>query len=545
MEINDKKLEEKAAAVLAKAKANDSQSGPTDGENITPVSAIPHTDEKVAIPKYTSEELDQLYGFNPDEAGEDTAYAMPQTPPANSIDEPSDDEYIYVADDNAKPTQPEDETILLSNVARENMPNSPTDYQNDFLSGLMPDIQEYKKDLIINHGMTMQEATNASISRVKVKAIEADRKWAEEHPNGVILTIDKSKEDSIEFTDEERGKIFKADAIKLVMVDSQELLNIKINRCDKAKKMSQLRDITGAMSHYSVPLLDTGDYATFRGAQTSALLNAITDEDDTWLDMLEKKASVLYRYFNGSTTFSRMKRNDKGEMIPITYEDFCNWYHYADMDMGIYAIVVASAMEQTKSTYRCQNRNCNQFFDIVYNNKTMLDLSNLPEAYKVRLEVIDNIRTSYEKMITTAKKWGDDVRIKSPFSKNIFELHAPTIAEARHRVSEALSVMNEYNALNLFMLLYTNKLYIYDASTDSYLEYDVDEDPADAYTAIENIHQIDLDIINRYINENLFYQPEFKIAVECPFCKRKAVDALAINSMLFLHARASSTEIQI
>lgn len=565
--LESKNLQEKAAAVLARAKASGTEdavilSGNTGDGVVAPaapsviIAPTEDTPHVVSRPQYTEEELASMYGSNDDGASyappppQEEVYMPPVAPQPPAVTEPEkqvvgQEDEILLTSAPSSGTEPQDETIILSTVAMENMPNTPEDARQNFLDGLMPDIKKYKKELILDYGMTPEEANAAALSRVKAKAIEADRKWAEEHPNGVIVTINKEQEKNLTFSEDEKAKMLHANAIKLVVVDSTALETIRIIEDKTIKKMSHLRDISGAMSHYSVPLLSSGDFATFRGAQTSALLNAITDKDDTWMDMLEKKASVVFRYFDGATVHSKLKLNDKGEEIPITYEDFCNWFHYGDLDIALYAIVVASSMEQTKSTYRCQNRECNQFFDITYNNKSMLDLSNLPEVYKNRISEIDDNRNSMEKLGLVVEKCGQYTRVMSPFSKNIFELHSPTIADARARVAGALAVMDQYNALNLFLLLYAKKIYFYDAASDAYIPpFDTDEDPAEAYKAIENLHQVDLDLINMWINENLFYQPEFKLSVTCPHCKRSAVDNLSVNSMLFLLARASSTEIQ-
>ena len=436
----------------------------------------------------------------------------------------------------------ENDLVVITNVVRQNMNHMPIPEQNDFLAKLRPDLEEYKRGLILNYGMTPEEAGQAMQARAKAKAIDEDRKWAEAHPNGVVVSIDASaKETVVNGLDEAtRAKMVEATAVKLVVLDTMELAHLPVKPKDKRLPMSRIRDISGSLSHYSVPLLELGDYVTFNGVQSGALINATVDpKTDDWLDMLDKRASVLYKAFRGGTCHSRT--NPDG--TEMSYDDFCNWYKYNDVDLGIYALVTASAMEVSTSNYICQNKNCGRPFEIKYNNKTLLDLSEIPDRYKQRLTEIDEFRSSPQKLSELIEKYDMGHRIQSPITYNVFEIHSPTIAQARKRVESCLDLMTDDNSINIFMLLYVSKLFIYDPEEQNYQEIDVDEDPREAFMAMDALHQVDLEIVSKFL-EDRNYTPRFRIKVSCPHCKREAVDNLNINNLLFLQARASLTEIR-
>ena len=77
----------------------------------------------------------------------------------------------------------------------------------------------------------------------------------------------------------------------------------------------------------------------------------------------------------------------------MTYDEFCNWFKFTDLNIALYAIAVASSMEDCETMYVCQNQQCRRTFNISYNVKTLLDLSRIPDTFKTRLKEIDEHRS--------------------------------------------------------------------------------------------------------------------------------------------------------
>lgn len=562
VEMNNQDLEARAAAALERAKIQPAE-GVDNSALVSrvPVSdpvqkiernEIPHTSQipkEMVTPQVPIPEKNSFYAPPPsaEEMAANGAVTADQVAPV-AIPVDDDEEAIFSGSNvHTAPVTEDDETVIITSAGKEQLKGMPDSEQNAFLEGILPEITQYKKELILNYGMTPAEATTAAQNRMKNKAIEAKKSWDEAHPDGVIVTIDKTQEEQLSLSEDDRRKMQVAKALKLVVVESQELETLKVKPANSVITMSNIRDICGSLSQYSVPLLEFGDYATFSGAQTGALANATANDDDDFVDIIEKKATLLYQYFQKGTLMSRKvdRTDEKGKITKddMSYEEFCNWYRYDDMDMGIYAIVTASAMEVSESTYTCQNKECGKTFNISYNNKTLLDLSHIPDEYKTRLNEIDEARSSLERMHILHDKYAQNMRVKSPFSKNVYEMGSPSIADARHRLDVCMEQLNGSNLIDMILLLYIDTLYVFDQNAGDYAAISVRDDPQTGFEAICRLHQIDLELLYKYIQEHK-YNATFKIKTKCPHCGREATDLLNADGMIFLHARASLTEIQ-
>lgn len=547
-ELNET-LERKALEALERAKeekANEEKEAPR-----TPVvdTSTPIVDQKVFDQK--KEETEQVHIS---QSAPEVEYDVIPAPPTDAemaakgkavASKMTDDDPVIISGskETTPKATPEDETVILTGIAKENMPNVPADAQNAFIGQLLPEIAEYKKKLILKAGMTPEEAATAAKNRAKKKSVEHNQEYQQEHPEAVILEIDKSKEDDVQkiLDEDTKAKIVTARAIKLMVVENKDLETIQVKPKDKKLSVGHLRDISESLSHYSVPLLGFGDYATFIGAQSGLLAAAISEENEHVLVTLQKKAELLYRQFRGGTYQGRTKLNDKGEVIPMTFEEFCNWYRFDDVVMGLYAIVVASSMEETESSIDCPS--CRRQFNIKYNNKALLDLSGVSDTLKKRVTDIDEARVSREAMEKIHEECSVNHRFKSPFTENIYELGNPTIAEARKRFVEINNAKEDFEmtgkASDLF--LYVNKIWIKDNDGEYYL-VDGTEDPVELAQALPELHEVDIQLLWNWFNE-MHDSPAFKIHTKCPYCGREATDLLSPDEMLFLQARASLVEI--
>ena len=455
------------------------------------------------------------------------------------------DDTVILSNSNASTPKitKEDEAVILTGIAKENMPNVPADHQNLFISKLLPEVDEYRKSLILNMGMTPAEAMQAAQNRVRNKAVQENQDYQQAHPEAVVLTIDKSKEEKVDqiLDEDTKSKLITSRAIKLMVVENKDLESIQVKPRDKSLNVGHLRDISESLSHYSVPLLAFGDYATFIGAQSGILAAAVAEDDEPALVTLQKKAEMLYRQFRGGTYQPRTKMNDHGELVNHTFEEFCNWYQFDDITMGLYAIVVASSMEETESSINCPS--CQRQFNIKYNNKALLDMSKLPDVLKKRVTDIDDARGSIEKMKEIHEQAIASYRFKSPFTQNIYEMCSPSIAEVRKKLSELNNVNETFeifgHALDLFF--YTEKVWLKDTDGEYYL-VDALEDPVEMARVLPELHEVDVQLLWNWITQH-HDTPKFYVHSKCPYCGRTATDELTADQMLFLQARAFWTEI--
>ena len=552
MAQNPQDLTQKAAEFLERQKQQQQTEQAVAKQNDTVQQLL-----RVSVPKFSEQARDAAYGAVPsdstmEQSGAATAKAMTSEVPSefNLEAEPLPiDNKGGQLDDGAFVAEPEpvklganDETIILTSTAKSQMDKMPEDAQNDFLAGIMPQIQDYQKKLIVEEGMLPDDAKRAAESRIRRQAKEANDSYANEHPDAVVLTIDKSQEDQLDIDPDTRAKMLAARSIKLVMMESRELETLKIRELpqDKPKvKMNHIRDLAGSLSNYSVPLPSLGDYATFSGAQSYEMASCTRMDDDSYMDWIEKKATLCYKHFMRSTLKSRT--NEDGDQM--TYEEFCNWYHFDDVDMGVFAIVVASSMEETNTTYQCQVQSCHQLYPMTYNAKSLIDLSEVPDIIKARISAIDDARSYPSKMKLVQEDATGNLRFRSEFTGNIYEMYSPTIAEVRDRMERCADAMALSDLGNLTTFIYMRRIYVYDKDQDDYIEIDMIQDPEDGLEVIGMMHEIDLELCNKVVDLNK-YHPEFKIKVKCPHCKHVGVDRLNIDSLVFLHARATSVEIQ-
>lgn len=456
-----------------------------------------------------------------------------------SLGDDKDDAVIFSGSaETTQPLTPEDEAVILVGMAKDNMPNVPDDMKNSFASKLLPEIQEYKKKLIIEMGLTPAEAQTAAQNRMKKEAIGKNQAYQQEHPEAVVLQIDKTQEKDVEkiLDEDTKAKMVTSRAIKLMIVESKELETIAVKPVENTVMVDHLRDISQSLSHYSVPLISTGDYATFIGAQSGILANTTASENEDTLVTLQKKAELLYRQFRSATNQSRMVRNESGELVQMSFVDFCNWFRFDDIVMGLYAIVVASSTEETESSVDCPN--CRRSFNIKYNNKALLDMSNFSDTLKKRVEAIDEARGSSELMKHIHEECMQHTRFKSPFTSNIYEFGNPSIAEVRKRFIALRDSRDVFDmigsAADLF--LYIDKIWIKD-NDGQYFLVDGNENPILLAKTLPELHEIDIQMLWKWFNEH-HDTPAFKIHTECPYCHRSATDTISPDELLFLQARA-------
>lgn len=511
--------------------------------------------QQMAWPKFKEDAKGELHQTQAPGATVPYTGPAPQQPapqpapqPPTRVSDPMDDlggESIITGSGNAQASAPVDEfseeTIVLGEEALKALDGVEKSARERFIGAAVPEIQNYQKELVTKYGYTPDEAMQAARSRATKMALEELKKYQEEHPNGAIITIDKAAADKVEFTEEEKAKMQHAKALKLVVVESKELETLKIVPMDKRVEMSQIRSICGALAQYSVPMLSLGDYMTFRGAQSGFLASCCVSQDDTMLDAIEKKASILYSCFDGGVLTSKWKKDAPNEQI--SYDDFCNVFHYEDLDMGIYAVVTASAMENTESTYRCPNERCGHLYPIHYNQKALLDLSEIPDVCKQRIRDIDENRANLEGMRRIHEDAIMCTRLRSPVTNNVYEIGPVTIAGARALIGPNQRLIDVSTSVDLVLLLYITQTWIYDSSQGAYLPPIVTlDDPSYAFNTICTIHQADVELLAKFIHDTR-YTPKFRIKTKCPRCGREAIDDLDVDDMVFLHARGTLTEI--
>ena len=477
---------------------------------------------------------------------EETEYTPTASPVI--VDTDDDDEPVVMMGDVIAST---DNNGVVEELSEEDLNDIPFGLSDDELREIMKDMDEesfkestgriraaveaYRKSLIIDLGLTVDEATSAAIQRMKKLGTEENDNYVEEHPNLAIVKVDKTNVDNLEFTASEREKLSKVRAIKLEVVEDMSLKTLSIERIDKKNKSEVLQTIDSGLSHYSVPLPVMSDYCRFKGAQTITLIQAVKYDDATPDEIINKKASLIY---NQLAHGSNLKKFDGNGKTIMTYRDFINKFLFHDLDMALYGILVASSMETIDSQLTCSN--CNQPFTWSYNLKTLLNLDDLNDDFKDKFEDILGHKSDDEYLTKLYDENHKSVRVQSPLTHNVYELNYPTVARAINLLRLVDSKDETMLYLSAFAL-FISKLYVYNPKTEKHIEIEEDEYRLLLET-LQIIPQEEIDLIQEFLKPYI-YTPKFILHSTCSKCGQKMKNNLSIDDLVFLKARDSSTEI--
>lgn len=453
---------------------------------------------------------------------------------------------IYGLDDSTNPTKIEKEDLVTFTT------NNHVGITEEDLKSVMPDLDDeafkeasktlkvkldqYRKDLVMNYGLTVEEADKSAKIRLKREGHEINDEYLERNPKVGIVEIDKKNVDKIEFTPEEKEKLTSAKAIRLVVVEDAELKSIKIDNVPKNRKASFIKSVEGNLSKYSVPLPIMGDFVSFKGAQTIQLVSTTRYEDDKLEDMIAKKASLIYDRMINGTIFTKYDGNNN---VIMSYQDFANKFLFHDLDMAMYGILVASSMEESESTLTCSS--CRKAFQQKYNLKTLLRLDDISDDYKAIIDKIIGNKANEEILSEIHDNHIKTTRYKSPFTSNIYDVSFPTVAKSIklfNEIDQRDQTMMYLSALAIFL----ENIYLYNKESDSYMQINDDEN-ALLMETLQTLPQKDIDMLFRQIRD-MVYSPKFVLDSQCPHCGEKMRNDLEIDDLIFLKAQDLSEEIR-
>ncbi len=452
-----------------------------------------------------------------------------------------------------------------------NVKTADNEFFNEKVAKLAADMENYKKELVQKYGYTPEEAENATKNRAGRLAAEAADAYFEDHPQIAIVRIDKENADKLDFTEEEKAKISAAPTIRLVEVQKEELGTIKVRKKhEKVNLANIIQQHTCNISKYGTPLVNTCDYATFSGASTAQMLNAIYDPDDEkdMYTIISDKLAFVYEKFLGSTT--RQKYDIDGKII-MSIEDFANYLAFDDLDTCLHAIYVASSTEMIDSPFECKTDACKRFareearrkdptadvrkiegrpFNFTYNCKQTISYDGISDGLAADMDyILSNIDKS-----TTMREYCEEhrgsTRYESTFTKNIYEIEVPSCAKVLNIVSE-LDEVDEMTAYFAAFAQYLKAIYIpvNDGSGEYYCIKTEKDGPDDEDNGIVKMVEIirtlndpDIKILSKRVSECKF-NPAFRIKTKCPHCGNESEATFNITSLVF--QKALGTEVAI
>lgn len=468
-----------------------------------------------------------------------------------SIEKPStsDQPVIHGLDDfdmdeiDLSSAQPNETSSVDEGITEDELRNIMPDLDNESFilqsTSLKEELNEYKKNLIINNGLTPEEAIKAVNNRARSKGKSINDKYLEDNPTLGVVTVNKTDSDKLEFTEEEKEKLVKVKSIKLVEVEDEALKTIKVEKIQKKQKVSYLKMVEGSLSKYNVPLLVQGDFVSFAGAQTIQLASVVQHDDESTVETISKQASFVYGRLHGGAIYN--KYDDKDSVV-MSYKDFANSFYYDDLTMAMFAIVVASSREKSKQKFKCGA--CATEFEWEYSVRTLMSADGMSDESKERMDTILKNKFNTHKLQEMHDAYAKASRFKSPFTSNIYELSYSTIAKAinLYSIVDDEDVTKLYNSA---LALYMNNMYIYKQDTDSYISIDDSEDELDLMLdTLGTIPQVDLNLLVKKVNE-LIVEPKFVLKTQCSECGHKMSNEFSIDKLIFLQAPDSLMEIEL
>lgn len=398
-------------------------------------------------------------------------------------------------------------------------------------------VENYRKDQILYRGVDPDVASEKAVKFMKEIAEEENIRYLKDHPNLCIVSVNKEDEKDLKFTPEEKEKMAKAKVIKLEVVETAELPVKKVRKVDKKNKISVIQGMDRYMSQYGVPLPTLNDFVTFKGAQLVEINNLRVDRDTSLLEITQKKANLIYRQLIGGANLQKFDPDGKGK---LSFQDFLNKFPIHDMDIAVYGIMVASSMETMETDIVCDD--CGKSYSFKYNLKTLLTMKGLSTDYKDRFEEILKNKTNVSHLQKMYDKNNQTSIVKSPITKNIYELNTPSIARAI-RLYENLDLESEVDVYFYLIYQFIDKIWVYDNEKDDYIEID-EMEMNEMFTLIRSLPQTEINMIGNFVAP-MTYEADFRLKSKCEHCGFKMSTKLHMNDLVFLATHGSPTEIRL
>lgn len=403
---------------------------------------------------------------------------------------------------------------------------------------MMGNLKKYRTNLIVNEGMTPEEADEATRNRMKHLGTKINNEWIDQHPHTGVITVNKEDADKLELTQEEHDKLVTTKSIKLVCIENKELESLKVIDAPSVTKdkLQYIRKSNNAGARYSIPLPAFGDYVTFHGATARALMQeGIDKQNESALQALERKAQFVYDHLIGSSLMS--KYNENGVTI-LTFDDFCDRFPWFDLDLAIYAIYVASSPETYSGGITCSF--CKEEFDYDFHADKMLITDYFSDNIK---KSIDDILRNVSDKEGMQKIHDDNMAarlMKSPKTKNVYSLQSPSINKARS-VFKYKSTETEDDFNTIVNMLIIREMWIWIPEEQSYVHINPDEQDL-MFELTKDMNEYDFRLITKFLAEYL-YVPRFGAKTKCPNCGNDLVLDTSIDELVFLLAQDITAEI--
>lgn len=342
----------------------------------------------------------------------------------------------------------------------------------------------------------------------------------------VKILIDKTGLGAnIEFDDEEKKVIERANVIQLCEVEDEELRLVDIDRTDDDTPFMQLVEAQ-QISLSKVPMCfpSSGFKAQMTGLSLGEHANITLDTEAADAADYLNFNKLYMRY---SVIYNNMKNISVGPFKD--FNEFLHKFAADDLPLALYGLVVASQPEIDTLNMTCTRKGCEKHFVYSYAPRRVIDFDTAPVAM---LEMIDKIASaSPDEMYTLYKnsRVNKFKRLKLNRSRYLADLGA---ASAWDHLYYILPVVQKYDKLekeegfsdmdprvDVPLLLYgVRKMYVPSIRiAGAYVQTETGDDVADAYLSLPNSDALALKAgVEAYRKQ---FTVGFSLKdIECPHC---------------------------
>ena len=422
--------------------------------------------------------------------------------------------------------------------------------------------ESYIAFLIDNQNMTLKEATERAnqvypqdVATTVDKPIRRD---SNSTADVVVVNVDKTNVNDLEFTEEEKSKLLISKAIRLNVLEDESLRSINVkSQVRGKKKITFLESFANKLNQYSVPMMNTGDFATFRAAKAIDITMAqmpydsSSNELNSMHDWYNKQATFLYDRFVSSTAFPELEEGEKPSSV-----QFINHFKYDDMAAALFAISLSTLSSTDKGAFQC--RECKHNFEHTYSLEELFNVELRPEGTKTTMNKIKASKYERETMLQFVDKKNEHFRVRSEETGIVYELYLPSIAEM---LEMSKSFKGDFNNMddvligkeNLAAHIYSIFVPEQDGSmtligrdpefeeTHDYPYVGEDYAPTeDILAMIELLPQSDYELLVVYANAMVASFDQL-IKVTCPNCGKELYFSDDISRKVFTAARGDRT----
>ena len=246
------------------------------------------------------------------------------------------------------------------------------------------------------------------------KAVESEKKEEtdEETKKIVQVLIDKTGLGiNVNFTEEEKEKIYESQEIRLTEVEFVDIESILMASTPTTSVKEGLKEFELTNSKTTICFPCSGYRAQMKGMTYGELGDVSLMMDSVTYDQYYKRLSVMY---NNMTNVSTGPFED--------FEDFLKKTAYTDIPMGLYGMYVATQPEIQAIRLECGDEKCKKNFDWKFNTRSLLRLEKCTKKFLDNMSRIANASPFEFKTIQKEAPVNNSKFIKLPISNIIVEM---------------------------------------------------------------------------------------------------------------------------